>query len=77
MSGKARVLVAEDDRSVCDLIRAHLQLCGYEVQIARDGVEALKQIRIAKPDALVLDINMPGIDGFGVLEQLRNLAGAS
>ncbi len=74
MSGKARVLIAEDDRSVCDLIRTHLQLSGYEVQIARDGVEALKQVRIAKPDAMILDINMPGIDGFGVLEQLRQIS---
>jgi DNA-binding response OmpR family regulator len=74
MPAKARVLIAEDHRSVCDLIRTHLQLSGYEVHIARDGVEALKQVRILKPDAMILDINMPGIDGFGVLAQLREIS---
>lgn len=71
MQAKARVLVAEDDRSICDLIRTHLQMSGYEVHVARDGAEALTQIRAVKPDAMILDINMPEIDGFGVLERLR------
>lgn len=73
MSAKVRLLVAEDDRSVCDLIRTHLQMSGYEVYVARDGAEVLKQVRAIKPDALILDINMPVIDGFGVLERLRQV----
>jgi CheY-like chemotaxis protein len=70
MSAKRRVLIAEDDRSVRDLIRSYLQLAGHEVLIARDGAEALEQARSARPDAMVLDINMPQIDGFTVLKTL-------
>ena len=67
---KRRILVVEDDRSVCDLIRAYLQMAGHEVLIARDGAEALEKARSVRPDAMVLDINLPQIDGFGVLEKL-------
>ncbi len=74
MPAKARLLVAEDDRSVCDLIRAHLEMSGYQVHVARDGNEALKQVRSLRPDALILDINMPEIDGFGVLERLHEVS---
>ena len=67
---KRRLLVAEDDRSVCDLIRAYLQMAGHEVMIARDGAEALEKARSVRPDAMVLDINLPQIDGFTVLERM-------
>jgi DNA-binding response OmpR family regulator len=67
---KRRLLIAEDDRSVCDLIRAYLQMAGHEVMIARDGAEALEKARSVRPDAMVLDINLPQIDGFTVLERL-------
>jgi DNA-binding response OmpR family regulator len=72
MPGKKTVLVAEDDADVRDLIRVYLQMCGYEVQVARNGAEALDKLRGALPDAVVLDINMPVVDGFAVLEHMAD-----
>jgi len=71
MSVRAKVLVAEDDNSVRDLIRTHLTLTGYEVGVARNGAEALNRAASFQPDAMVVDINMPELDGFGLLEALR------
>ncbi|HET9159688.1 MAG TPA: response regulator transcription factor [Caulobacteraceae bacterium] len=71
MSDKARILVVEDDASVRQLIRTGLGRADYEVHVARDGKEALEAIARIQPDAMVLDINMPELDGFGVLEALR------
>jgi DNA-binding response OmpR family regulator len=73
MSAKPRVLIADDDGSIRDLIRIYLQIAGYEVAVARDGAEALDHARSARPDAMVLDINMPHIDGFAVLQKLSEL----
>jgi len=66
-----RVLVAEDDALVRDGLRARLSAAGYEVHTARSGTEALQRIVEIRPAVLVLDINMPEMDGFGVLEALR------
>ena len=74
MPAKRRVLIAEDDRSVRDLIRTYLQMAGHEILIAHDGAEALEQVRSAKPDAMILDINMPEVDGFTVLKTLSETA---
>jgi DNA-binding response OmpR family regulator len=70
MSRNQRILVAEDDPGVRDLIRARLTNAGYDVHTAHNGREAVLRIRSLRPDALVLDINMPELDGFGVLELL-------
>jgi DNA-binding response OmpR family regulator len=67
-----RILVAEDDAGIREIIRTRLQMMGYDVCIARTGVEALNQIRALQPHALVLDINMPELDGFGVLKSFAN-----
>jgi DNA-binding response OmpR family regulator len=70
MPARPRLLVAEDDLGVRDLIRIRLEIAGYEVHTARTGVEAVGRAREWRPDAVVLDINMPELDGFGVLEAL-------
>jgi two-component system OmpR family response regulator len=70
MSPRLKVLVTEDDQNVRELIRTRLNLSGYEVQTARNGVEGLNRAFCFQPDAMVLDINMPELDGFGVLEGL-------
>jgi DNA-binding response OmpR family regulator len=75
MSAKARILVAEDDHAVRDLIRIKLELAGYEVQTARNGAEALQVVRDRHPDAMVLDINMPEVDGVEVLRALPGWSG--
>lgn len=66
-----RVLVADDDPAILDLLLTRLDLAGYEGHGARDGRGALARVRELKPAALVLDVNMPGLDGFGVLRRLR------
>ncbi len=71
MSFRFRVLVAEDDQNIRDLIRTRLAMAGYEVRTARTGAEALSQIPGFRPQAMVLDINMPVLDGFGVLEEVQ------
>lgn len=65
------ILVAEDDPEVRELVRAQLTAAGYEVVLVRNGEEALSRIRAFRLDAVVLDINLPDIDGYGVLEGIR------
>ena len=68
----ARILVAEDEKSLNDLLQDALRMNGYETISAKHGLEALRLIREEKPDLVILDINMPQLDGFGVIEKLRN-----
>lgn len=68
---KRQLLVAEDDQNVRDLIRTHLIASGFDVQTVRNGSEALDRLRTMRPDAMVLDIDMPVLDGFSVLEALK------
>jgi two-component system OmpR family response regulator len=67
----ARILVAEDEMSLNDLLQDALRMNGYEAISAKHGLEALRLVREEKPDLVILDINMPQIDGFEVLEKLR------
>jgi len=66
-----RVLVVDDDRAVRDALRRVLTLAGYEVQGAEDGAQAIDAVAQAVPDAVVLDIGLPGIDGLEVCRRLR------
>jgi len=68
-----RVLVVDDDRAVREALRRALTLAGYEVQPAEDGEQALEQIVQALPDAVVLDVGLPGIDGLEVCRRVRRL----
>ena len=68
---ESRILVVDDEPFVLELISTRLQIAGYNVSQAKDGTRALEALRESLPDAMVLDINMPGLDGFGVLEQMR------
>ena len=68
----ARILVAEDETSLNDLLQDALRMSGYETISAKHGLEALRLIREEKPDLVILDINMPQLDGFGVIQKLRN-----
>ena len=67
----ARILIAEDEMSLNDLLQDALRMNGYETISAKHGLEALRLTREEKPDLVILDINMPQIDGFEVLEKLR------
>jgi len=66
-----RILVVDDDRAVRDALRRALTLAGYEVQSAEGGQQALTQVATGVPDAVVLDIGMPDIDGIEVCRRLR------
>ena len=66
-----RVLLVEDDPEVAQMYRLKLELDGYSVQVAGDGVEALQSATNDPPDILFLDIRLPKMDGLGVLEVLR------
>ncbi|MEA2225646.1 MAG: two-component system, OmpR family, response regulator MprA, partial [Solirubrobacteraceae bacterium] len=68
-----RVLVVDDDRAVRDALRRVLTLAGYEVQVAEGGSEAIEAVVQAVPDAVVLDLGMPDVDGLEVCERLRML----
>ncbi len=71
-AGRARVLVVDDDRAVRDALRRALGLHGFEVDTAADGLTAVAAIERDRPDIVVLDVAMPGVDGLGVLRRLRH-----
>ncbi len=66
-----RVLLVDDERAILKVISIKLRVSGYEVVTAVNGQEALELIESAKPDIVLLDVIMPGIDGFEVLRKLR------
>jgi two-component system response regulator MprA len=66
-----KILVVDDERAVRESLRRALALEGYEVDLAEDGEAALESVRRAEPDALILDVLMPGIDGLEVSRRLR------
>jgi DNA-binding response OmpR family regulator len=69
--GPAQVVIADDDPAIGALLTATLRRTGAECRLARTGAEALALVRELVPDALILDVNMPGMDGFEVLTNLR------
>ena len=69
---KRTVLVVDDEEYIRDLVRTALSFSGFDVSVAADGVSALNEIQRLRPDLVVLDVNMPGFDGFEVVRRLRN-----
>jgi two-component system OmpR family response regulator len=65
-----RILVVEDDPLVLELITTRLELANYQTFLARDGHEALLALARVRPAGMILDINMPRLDGFGVLRKM-------
>ncbi len=68
---KLRVLVVDDEPRITRFVRLSLTSQGFEVLVASSGEEGLRLAVAEKPDLMILDIFMPGIDGFGVLQKLR------
>jgi DNA-binding response OmpR family regulator len=66
-----RVLVVDDEDYITDLIAVGLRFVGFDVDTAVDGRDALAKIASTRPDLVVLDISMPGIDGIEVLQRIR------
>jgi two-component system alkaline phosphatase synthesis response regulator PhoP len=67
----ATILVVDDEQSIRNIVTAYLQAEGYTVHTASDGPGGLRAARMLKPDLLILDIMLPGIDGIELLTQLR------
>ena len=67
-----RILVVDDDRAVRESLRRSLQFNGYTVQLAGDGQQAMEVLATQRPDAMVLDVMMPRVDGLEVCRRLRS-----
>jgi DNA-binding response OmpR family regulator len=65
------ILVVDDERQICELLKKYLEQQGYRVHTAQDGPSALALAEMERPQMIVLDINMPGMNGVDVLRQLR------
>jgi DNA-binding response OmpR family regulator len=68
---KQRILIVEDDRHIAEGLKLNLSLQGYDVCIAPNGIDGLRQWKAWHPDLIVLDIMLPGIDGLAVLQHIR------
>ena len=66
-----KILIADDEAEIRDVLRLYLEKDGYEVVEAADGVEAMEKIQNENPDLVILDIMMPGLDGYRVLRNIR------
>ncbi|MCG8352043.1 MAG: response regulator [Chloroflexales bacterium] len=67
-----RILVVDDSKLVTDIVKMRLEMCGYSVRLAYSGEQALLSVAEEIPDLIVLDVQMPGMDGYEVCRQLRD-----
>jgi DNA-binding response OmpR family regulator len=72
MRAGTRVLVVEDDRSIAGFVEPELERLGFRVRCAYDGPSGLRQAREFRPELVILDIMLPGLDGVGVLKAIRH-----
>ena len=70
MSGE-RILIIDDDEQIASYVQLSFSLCGYQVEWIKDGRNAVEKVREKKPDAIILDLKLPGVNGFRICEQLR------
>src|ERR1041385_6196877 len=70
-SMSATILVVDDEKDIRELVQYNLERAGYRIVQCNSGEEALKRARASAPDAVVLDLLMPGVDGLSVLRSLR------
>ena len=71
MSEKKRVLVVDDEPDFAGIVQQNLEKEGFEVEVAYDGDEGLEKIKANPPDAILLDVMMPGKDGYQVCSELK------
>lgn len=68
-----KILIVDDEKPICDLIEMNLSTGGYLCSACQDGVSALKRIDEESFDLLLLDIMLPGVDGYDIMEYIRPL----
>ncbi|MCQ4936912.1 MULTISPECIES: response regulator transcription factor [Anaerotignum] len=71
MSGKQKILIVDDDKHIAELISLYLEKEGFDTREAYDGREAIKEIGAIKPDLVILDLMLPGMDGYQVCAEVR------
>ena len=71
---RRKILIVDDEPDFLDVMRTRLEANDYEVKTAANGAEALNYVKDDKPDAVLLDILMPGIDGLEVLRRIRKIS---
>ena len=69
------ILVVEDDASIRRLVKMVLERAGYEVEQAADGLEAVLKLGVCDYDAVILDLMMPNLDGYGLIQRLKERGG--
>lgn len=71
MNNKKRILVVDDEPDFCTIVQVQLEKEGFEVELAYNGEDGLEKIRANPPDVIVLDVMMPGKDGYEVCKELK------
>jgi two-component system alkaline phosphatase synthesis response regulator PhoP len=71
MSEKKRILVVDDEPDFASIVQGNLEKEGFDVEVAYDGVEGLKKVKENPPDAIVLDVMMPEMDGYEMCAKLK------
>ncbi len=69
-----RILVVDDDTNICELLRLYLEKEGYNVSIANNGNDAVRMFKDLNPDLMILDIMLPGLDGWQVCREVRKFS---
>jgi len=75
MPDTKKVLIIEDDAMISSMYKTKLEQDGYQVECANNGAEGLEKAKLADADIILLDVIMPQLDGFSVLEELRSKMG--
>lgn len=71
METRKKILVVDDEPDIVEMVQTALEAASYQVITACDGKEAIEKTRSEKPDAIILDLMMPGMDGFAASEELK------
>jgi len=74
LTDSTRVLLIDDDARLAEAVRRYLARAGYEIDIAQDGVQGIEAFHNTRPDIIVLDVMMPGMDGWEVCRRLREMS---
>ena len=72
MAQKKRILLIEDEEDIAALIKLHAEICGYKLHVEVDGINGFRAIEREKPDLVILDIMLPGQNGFDICRKMKN-----